>query len=170
MMSPKVHIYILLGHGYYNLVIGSNLKCLIKGKSTLGLNIKKTNPIDDNPDESLALSYISKSDCQGNKLNGSEDEDGRNDDDYNVAQMTDKEACQLLDDEVSLSPLTCLQGSERISPSCPRLQIIHICYLTMITTLTLALQSWLTASSGPAQKLHDPQPQNLKRCSTIEVI
>ena len=70
-----------------------------KGKSTL--NIKKSNPIKvDDLDESSSLSSLQSA---NDKLNGSDKEDDEDNDEYDVVQMTDREAKQMFNDEVSLS-------------------------------------------------------------------
>jgi len=68
-----------------------------KGKPT---KIQQKNPIDvdDSSDESSSLSSLAD-DSEGDK-NGSDDEDGENDDDFDVAQMSDGEARRVFDDEV----------------------------------------------------------------------
>jgi hypothetical protein len=139
------------------------MKPLMKGKLTPNINLKPTNPmlikphVDYSADESLSLSSIYQSDTQANELNGSEEEDGENDDDYDVTQMTNQEARWLYNDEVSFSSCIChgLAKSERSSPSYPRPQMIQIDCLTMTTTLRLALKNLVAARSGPAQKLHN---------------
>jgi hypothetical protein len=70
----------------------------MKGKPT---KIQQTNPIRvdvNDSDESSSLSSLAD-DSEGDK-NGSDDEDGENDDDYDVAQMSDGEARRMFDDEV----------------------------------------------------------------------
>ena len=63
-------------------------------------NIKKSNlaiEVDDS-DESSSLSSLQSDD----KSNGSDDDDDdEDDDDYDVARMTDREARQMFDNEVS---------------------------------------------------------------------
>lgn len=69
---------------------------LTKGKPT---KIQQTNPIDnDDTDKSLSLSSLAD-DSEGER-NGSGDEDGEDDNDYDVAQMSDGEARRMFDDEV----------------------------------------------------------------------
>ena len=69
----------------------------MKGKPT---KIQQTNPINvDNSDESSSLSSLAD-DSECNK-NGSDDEDAKDNKDYDVAQMSDGEARQMFDDEVS---------------------------------------------------------------------
>ena len=92
-MSEKVRVYVLFLHGYYNLGTGPKPT---KGKPA---KIQQTNPIDiDDSNESSSLSS-GADDSEGDKI-GSDDEDGENDDDYDVAQMSDGEARRIFDDEV----------------------------------------------------------------------
>ena len=69
---------------------------------------RKTNPIEtvgaevDDSDESSSLSSLSRSDgSHGDRLDGSDEE--KEDEDYDVVQMTDKEARRMFDDEVTFS-------------------------------------------------------------------
>ena len=72
-------------HVYYNLVTGPKLT---KGKL---MKIQQTNPINnDDMDESSSLSSLAN-DSEGER-NGSGDEDGEDNNDYDVAQMSDGEA------------------------------------------------------------------------------
>jgi hypothetical protein len=136
-----------------------------KGKPT---KIQQTNPIDvDDLDESSSLLSLAD-DSEGDK-NGSDDEDGEDDNDYDVAQMSDGEARRMFNDEV-LFDLQFILSSEVISPSCPRLQIMQLRCSKMITTSKSPLPSPIAVSGGPARKLHDPQHLNPKGCSTIEGI
>lgn len=79
-------------HRYYHLIAGS--------KSSKGKLAKshKQNLIEDNDsDETSALSYAN--DSEGDK-DGSDDEDGEVNEDDDVAQMSDREARRLFNDEV----------------------------------------------------------------------
>ena len=89
-MSAKVCMYVPI---FYNLVTGLKLT---KGKLT---KIQQTNPINnDNMDESSSLSSLAN-DSEGER-NGSGNEDGEDNNDYDVAQMSDGEARRMFNDEV----------------------------------------------------------------------
>jgi hypothetical protein len=100
-MSAKVgtiYITFLSFHDYYNLA--TDLKPLMKGKPNL--KIKKTKPIEFDESDDLSSMSSLADDSQGDKsANGSDDEDDEDDDnDFDVAQMTDREARIMLNDEV----------------------------------------------------------------------
>ena len=93
----------------------------MKGKLTPGPKIKKMNLIEvDGLDDSSGLSSISDN-SQGEWLNGSDEEDKEDDEEYDVVQMTDKEARRMFDNEVLCSVLQFVFNLD-ICPSCPRLQ------------------------------------------------
>lgn len=119
-------------------------------------------------DESSSLSSLSGENQDGKSANGSDDEDDRDEDDdgFDVAQMTDREARKMFNDEVFFfSYLICL-SSEILCPSYPRLQIsMQLRYLTTTTTS----KSLREIAVGPVQKLRAPH-QNRKGYSTMQVI
>jgi hypothetical protein len=163
-MSAKVCMYVSIFHGYYHLVAGSTRKPT-RGKPT---KIQKENPIEvADSDKSSSLSSLN--DTESDKMNRSDDEDGEaNDDyDYDVAQMSNREVRRLFDDEVFFPCSSFYLGSETISPSCPRLQMMQLRCLTKIMTSKSLLPSLIAAGVGPARKLHDPRHQNPKGCSTM---
>jgi hypothetical protein len=135
-------------------------------KSTKGKpsKIQKKFPIDGGDDSDDSSSINSEDD----KMNDSDDEDGENDDDDDVEQMSNKEARQMLDDEVFFPFSSIHLGSETISPSCPGLLMIQLRCSTTMMTLKSPLPS-LLAAGGPA-RFHDPRHQNPKECLTIKVI
>ena len=167
-MSAKVRtIYYILNFPWIcKLSTGST-----KGKSTWNLTRKnlnkQTNPIEAD-DTSSASSLSNNSQGDSEKLNGSDNEE---DNDFYVAQMTDREAREMFNDEVSSFILDLRVGFEIPFSSCPKLQFtMQLCCSTMITTSKLSLPSLIAAGKDPALRLRDPPRLIPKGGSTMQVM
>ena len=85
--------------------------------------------------------------------------------------MTNQEARQMFNDEVSFSHSSFCLWSEIICPSYPRLQtMMQLQCLTMTMTSKLSNPTLVAAGEGPAWKPHEPSHQNLKECLMIQAI
>lgn len=95
-------IYISIFLEYYNLATGLKSLPVTKGKPNLNPKIKKMIPIRVNSDESDEPSSVSSpaDGSQGDNSSNSNDDEDEEDNDFDVAQMTDREARKMLDDEV----------------------------------------------------------------------
>lgn len=130
--------------------------------------------VDDcDSDESSSLSSLSGESQDGKSANGSDDEDDRDEDEdgFDVAQMTDREARKMFNDEVFFFSYSICLSSEILRPSYPRLQIsMQLRYLTTTTTSKSPRVFPIAVGKGPVRKLRAPPHQNRKGYSTMQVI
>ena len=127
------------------------LKAPIKGKSITAMKTCSVEVDDDLPSLSELDDEDSHNDLE--KSNASGDDGGNDDDeDFDVVKITNREARQMFDDEVSSLIQFVFDLMYILYSRCPRALWMHPRCLKMITTLKLPVPDPITASKIPARK------------------